>query len=43
MSYIAGANINRRTAENIDKSSLKIEYITDLAAGIFLLIEARKQ
>jgi len=40
---IVGANINRRTADNVDKSGLKIESITNLAAGIFLLIEARKQ
>lgn len=40
---IAGANINRRTADNVAKSGLKVENITNLAAGIFLLIEARKQ
>ncbi|MEE9400201.1 MAG: methyltransferase domain-containing protein [Dehalococcoidales bacterium] len=40
---MVGANINRRTADNVDKSGLKIENITNLAAGIFLLIEARKQ
>lgn len=40
---IVGANINRRTVANVEKSGLKIERITDLAAGIFLLIEARKQ
>ncbi len=39
---IVGANINRRTVDNVDKSGLKIENITNLAAGIFLLIEARK-
>ena len=39
---VAGANINRRTADNVDKSGLKVENITNLAAGIFLLIEARK-
>ena len=39
---MVGANINRRTADNVDKSGLKIENITNLAAGIFLLIEARK-
>jgi ubiquinone/menaquinone biosynthesis C-methylase UbiE len=39
---LAGANINRRTADNVDKSGLKVENITNLAAGIFLLIEARK-
>ncbi len=40
---IAGVNINRRTADNVAKSGLKVENITNLAAGIFLLIEARKQ
>ena len=39
---LAGANINRRTADNVAKSGLKVENITNLAAGIFLLIEARK-
>lgn len=39
---LIGANINRRTADNVDKSGLKVENITNLAAGIFLLIEARK-
>ncbi len=37
-----GPNINRRTVENVTRSGLKIEHITDLAAGIFKLIEARK-
>ncbi len=40
---IVGANINRKTADNVDKSGLKIESIANLAVGIFLLIEARKQ
>ncbi len=39
---IMGANINRRTAENISKSGLVVEQVTDLGAGIFKLIEARK-
>jgi hypothetical protein len=39
---LVGANINRRTAANVAKSGLKVENITNLAAGIFLLIEARK-
>jgi len=38
-----GANINRRTAENVAKSGLAVEQVTDLGAGIFKLIEARKQ
>lgn len=37
-----GANINRRTVENIAGSGLAIEQVTDLKAGIFKLIEARK-
>ena len=37
-----GANINRRTVENVAKSGLIVEKVTDLAAGIFKLIEARK-
>ena len=38
-----GANINRRTAENVSKSGLAVEQVTDLGAGIFKLIEARKK
>ncbi len=37
-----GANINRRTVDNVTKSGLMVEQVTDLAAGIFKLIEARK-
>ncbi len=40
---MVGANINRRTVDNVDRSGLKVENVTNLAAGIFLLIEARKQ
>lgn len=40
---LMGPNINRRTAENVAKSGLKIEGVTDLAFGIFKLIEARKE
>lgn len=40
---IMGANINRRTVENVAESGLKVEWVTDLADGIFKLIEARKQ
>jgi len=36
-----GANINRRTVENVANSGLKVEKVTDLAAGIFKLIEVR--
>lgn len=38
-----GPNINRRTVENAGESGLTIEVVTDLAAGIFKLIEARKK
>ncbi len=37
-----GPNINRRTVETVAVSGLVIENVTDLAAGIFKLIEARK-
>jgi len=39
---LMGPNINRRTIENVANSGLKVEKVTDLAAGIFKLIEARK-
>ena len=35
-------NINRQTVENVNKSGLVVEQVTDLAAGIFKLIESRK-
>ncbi len=38
---VMGPNINRRTVENVTNSDLKVEKVTDLAAGIFKLIEAR--
>ncbi len=40
---VMGANINRRTVENVTRSGLVLEQVTDLAEGIFKLIEARKQ
>ena len=40
---MVGANINRRTVENVTKSELIVEQITDLGVGIFKLIEARKR
>jgi len=40
---ITGANINRRTVGNVSKSGLVVEQVTDLRAGIFKLIEARKK
>ena len=38
-----GANINRRTVDNVAGSGVVVERVTDLAAGIFKLIEARKK
>ncbi len=38
---IMGPNINRKTVINVSKSRLGVEKVTDLAAGIFKLIEAR--
>jgi len=38
-----GPRINRKTVENVSISGLKLEMVTDLAAGIFKLIEARKE
>ena len=38
---IMGPNINRKTVINVSKSRLEVEKVTDLAAGIFKLIEAR--
>jgi len=40
---IMGANINRRTVDNVGKSGLVVEEVTDLGVGIFKLIEARKK
>ena len=40
---MVGANINRRTVENVVKSNLVLEQVTDLGAGGFKLIEARKK
>jgi ubiquinone/menaquinone biosynthesis C-methylase UbiE len=37
-----GPNINRKTVDNVANSGLKVESVTDLVAGIFKLIEARK-
>ncbi len=39
---LMGPNINRETVRNVARSGLKVERVTDLAAGIFKLIEARK-
>ena len=38
-----GPNINRKTVENVTKSGLIVENVTELGAGIFKLIEARKK
>lgn len=40
---VIGANINRRTVDNVIKSNLAVEQVSDLGAGIFKLIEARKR
>lgn len=40
---LMGPNINRRTVENVALSGLTVEHVTDLAAGIFKLIEAKKE
>jgi phosphatidylethanolamine/phosphatidyl-N-methylethanolamine N-methyltransferase len=37
-----GENFNRKTVENVAKSGLIIEKVTDVGWGIFKLIEARK-
>jgi len=42
VTHTMGPNINRRTVENVTRSGLSIERVTDLSAGIFKLIEARK-
>ena len=38
-----GPHINRRNVENVGRSGLVVEQVTDLASGIFKLIEARNQ
>lgn len=43
VSRMMGPNINRRTVDNVARSGLLVEQVTDLAAGIFKLIEARKR
>ena len=40
---IFGDNINRKTVENVAKSGLVVEKVTDIGGGIFKLIEARKR
>ena len=40
--WMVGDNINRQTVENVAKSGLVIEKVTDLS-GVFKLIEARKK
>jgi hypothetical protein len=40
---IMGANINRRTVENVERSGLQLECVEDVGlGGIFKLIVARK-
>ena len=43
MVRMMGDNINRQTAENVNRSGLVVEKVTDFAAGIVKLIEARKE
>ncbi len=43
VALMMGANINRRTVENVSQSGLIVEQVTGLGAGIFKLIEARKK
>ena len=38
---LMGANINRRTVNNVIGSGLTLEQVTDLSMGLFKLIEAR--
>lgn len=40
---LTGSNINRKTVQNVSDAGLKVEKVTDLAAGIVKLIEARKE
>jgi len=43
LARLIGDNINRRTVDNVARSGLKVDRVTDLAADIFKLIEARKE
>ncbi|UCG83460.1 MAG: class I SAM-dependent methyltransferase [Dehalococcoidia bacterium] len=43
LAWITGANFNRRPVENIARSGLKLEKVTELWGGRFKLIEARKR
>lgn len=38
---VTGANINRRTLENVERAGLRIERVEDLGRGIVKLIVAR--
>jgi ubiquinone/menaquinone biosynthesis C-methylase UbiE len=40
--WLVGDNINRETVRDVIDSGLTVEQVTDLTAGIFKLIEARK-
>jgi ubiquinone/menaquinone biosynthesis C-methylase UbiE len=40
---VTGANLNRRPVENVARSGLVLERVTDLWGGRFKLIEARKR
>jgi ubiquinone/menaquinone biosynthesis C-methylase UbiE len=40
--WLIGDNINRKTVQDVIDSGLRVEQVTELTAGIFRLIEARK-
>ena len=40
--WTIGDHVNRQTVENVTMSGLAIEKVSELGAGIFKLIEARK-
>jgi hypothetical protein len=41
--WLVGDNINRKTAQDVANTGLAVEHVTELAAGIFKLIEAKKK
>ena len=41
--WLVGDNVNRKTVQDVSDSGLAVEQVTELAAGIFKLIEARKE
>jgi ubiquinone/menaquinone biosynthesis C-methylase UbiE len=40
---VVGANINRRTVDNVVEAGLRVEKVTGLGAGIFKMIEAKTE